>query len=278
VALVTPRRVPRRVDSACEQTECPCLADIASAATPLGGEGDFKARADYADTVTMDPQPLPPGGMKAHDRIEIIDQALASRVRALVESATGEISVLRLEQAARLPEAAPVRWFDGVTAWQATAHFEHIDATRVRCQLMPADTWEPASARRSQRVRVGESQLLVRIAWSSTIPGGRRAHTECLEASATGCRATWSGQTPRVGDTVDLSWDTGGQSRGASELGWIAARVTRVIPRPTGVNEVCFGFETTKSTQAARIHSWHHAWLQRDHQRQAATTAGAVLR
>jgi hypothetical protein len=33
------------------------------------------------------------------------------------------------------------------------------------------------------------------------------------------------------------------------------------------VNEVCFGFETTKSTQAARIHRWYHTWLQQDHQR-----------
>jgi hypothetical protein len=215
----------------------------------------------------MDQDPLPGGGMKAHDRVEIIDQVSASRVRALVESATGEISVLRLEQAAHVPEAAPVRWFDGAKAWQATAHFEHLDASRVRCQLMPANTWKPASARRSQRVGVGESQLLVRIAWSSTIPAGRRARTECLEASATGCRATWSGQTPRVGDTVDLSWDSGGQSRGASELGWIAARVTRVIARAKGVNEVCFAFETTKSTQAARIQRWYQTWLQHDDQR-----------
>jgi hypothetical protein len=216
----------------------------------------------------MDQHPLPTGGMKAHDRVEILDQVSASRVRALVESATGAFSVLRLEQAARVPEAAPVRWFDGVKAWQATAHFEHIDATRVRCKLMPAEMWEPASFRRSQRVRVGESQLLVRIAWSSTIPAGRRAHAQCLEASATGCRATWPGQTPRIGDTVDLSWDNGGgQSRGGSELGWIAARVVRVIPRPTGLNEVCFGFATTKSTQAARIQRWYHTWLQREHQR-----------
>jgi hypothetical protein len=215
----------------------------------------------------MDQHPLPTGGMKAHDRVEIIDRISARRVRALVESAAGESSVLRLEQAAHVPEAAPVRWFDGVKAWQATAHFEHIDATRVRCQLTPANTWQPAFTRRSQRVRVGESQLLVRIAWSGTIPGGRRARTECLEASATGCRATWSGQMPRVGDTVDLSWDSGGQSRGANELGWIAARVVRVIPRTTGLNEVCFGFETTKSTQAARIHRWYRTWLQRDDQR-----------
>ena len=161
---------------------------------------------------------------------------------------------------------ASIRWFDGERAWQATAQLEHIDSTRVRCQLSLLDSWEPAPARRSQRVYVGEAQLIVRIVWSSTIPGGRRAHTECLEASATGCRTTWSGQTPRVGDSVNLAWATNGSSRGATELGWIAARVVRVIPAPHGTDEVCFTFETTTSSQAARIHRWHQAWLQRNHQ------------
>jgi hypothetical protein len=45
-----------------------------------------------------------------------------------------------------------------------------------------------------------------------------------------------------------------------------AARVPEVAP---GVNEVCFGFETTKSTQAARIQRWSPTWLQRDHQQQS---------
>jgi hypothetical protein len=209
----------------------------------------------------MGEHPHSAGALRADDRVEIVDRLSASRVPARVESANGEVSVLRLERAASVPEAAPLRWFDGARAWQAIAHFEHIDATLVRCRLLPPHTWEPTPARRSERVHVGESQLLVRIVSSSVIPGGRRAHTECLEASATGCRVAWHGQTPRVGDTVDLTWDTGA---GAVDLGWIAGRVVRVIPRPAGATEVCFSFETAKSTQAARIRSWHRAWLQRD--------------
>ena len=205
--------------------------------------------------------------LKAYDRVEIIDRLAAWRVHALVESTSGADCVLRLERASLVPEAAPLRWFDGTQAWRTTAYLEPIDATRVRCRLMPAERWEPTSARGSPRVRIGESRLLVRIVSSSTIPSGRRVHAECLDASATGCRATWPGQTPRVGDSVDLTWDIAGQTRRARELGWIPGRVARVIPRSAGAYEVGFSFETTKSTQVARIRSWHQTWLQRDAQR-----------
>ena len=212
------------------------------------------------------------GTLQAHDRVEMIDRLTGSRVHALVESTSAEDCVLLHDRALPVPEAAHLRWFDGAQAWQATARLEQIDATRVRCRLIPPDAWQPASGRRSPRVRIGDSQLLVRIVSSSTIPSGRRVHAECLEASATGCRARWPGQTPRTGDTVDLTWDIAGQARGACELGWIAARVARVIPRSTGRHEVGFSFETTKSTQIARIRSWHQAWLQLDAQR---VTGGA---
>ena len=208
-----------------------------------------------------------PGILQTYDRVEIIDRIAACRVHALVESASEAECVLHLERASFLPESAPLRWFDGTQAWRTTAHLEHLDATRVRCRLMPAERWEPASARRSQRVRIGESRLLARIVSSSTIPRGRRVHADCLDVSATGCRASWPGQAPHVGDLLDLTWDIAGQSRGARELGWIPGRVARVIPGSAGAHEVGFDFETTKSTQVARIRSWHRAWLQRDAQR-----------
>lgn len=147
------------------------------------------------------------------------------------------------------------------------ASLEHLDASRVSCQIKPPYTWEPAPARRSPRADVDQSQLLVRIASSSVLTSGRRAQTVCLEVSATGCRAAWTGRTPRVGDTVDLSWEHGGESRGVVELGWIAARVARIITTRSGTQEVCFRFEAMRSTQAARIRAWHQAWLQRDHKR-----------
>jgi hypothetical protein len=200
-------------------------------------------------------------------RVEVIDRLSAARIHAVVERAGDREFVLQLEQATRVPEEAPLRWFDGDTAWHAIASLEQLDATHVSCRIEPPSTWEPTPTRRSLRANVHESRLLVRIASSSVLASGRRAHTVCLEASATGCRATWIGQPPRVGDTVDLSWEHGDGSRGAVELGWIAARVARIITRRSGTLEVCFSFETTRSTQAARIRAWHQAWLQRDHQR-----------
>jgi hypothetical protein len=224
--------------------------------------------------VTVGENPHAPGAPRAHDRVEIVDPPSARRVSALVESASDRTFTLRLEREMQIPEDAPLRWFDGATAWQAIARFEHIDATRVRGQIMPPNTWERTAARRSPRANLDESRLLVRIVSSSVLPGGRRAHAECLEASETGCRARWPGQTPRTGDSVDLTWDIGGSAHGAGELGWIAARVARVIPRPSGEYEVCFSFGTTRSTQAARIRAWHRAWLERDRRRTSAVTTG----
>jgi hypothetical protein len=212
----------------------------------------------------MTEQSHAPAAPQADDRVEIIDQGSARRLGACVESASGSIWVLRIEQATRVPEEAPVRWYDGTTAWQAMAQLEQIDPTSVRCTIVPPHVWELAPVRRSERVHTGEAQLLVRIVSSGALPGGRRVHTECLDASATGCRAAWPGQTPRVGDAVELTWDTGGRSPGAMELGWVAGRVVRVIHRPAEASDVCIDFKTSTSTQAARLYRWHQAWLQRD--------------
>jgi hypothetical protein len=209
----------------------------------------------------------------ARDRVEVIDPVSAQHVSSLVESASGETFVLRLAHAFPLPGEAPVRWFDGATAWQAVAKLEQIDHDRVRCQVVPPHAWAPMPARSSPRTPIGEPHLLVRIVSSSVLPGGRRAHTVCLDVSGTGCRATWAGRAPQVGDAVDLTWDVDGQSRASAELGWVAARVARIISRPSGAQEVCFRFQITRSTQAARVRAWHQSWLARPTQRPNRATA-----
>jgi hypothetical protein len=199
----------------------------------------------------------------ARDRVEIVDRLRAMRAGAIVESAEDGRLVLRLEQAVGIPEEALVRWFDGSTAWQATARFERADSSRVVCRV-PPNAWEPTPTRRSPRAPAAHAELLARIVSSDVLPGGRRVHTECLDVSATGCRATWPGRTPRVGDTVELMWDLGDARRGSRiELGWLAARVTRIIPMASGEQEICFTFEVTRATQAARVRAWHRAWLER---------------
>jgi hypothetical protein len=219
----------------------------------------LNSAACRTDIALVSEHPQPPGSPTRHDRLEIVDQSRATRIGAIVESADSGHFVLRLEQATRLPEEALVRWFDGSTAWQAMARLEHTDSSSVSCHIEPPHAWQPTPVRRSQRAVAG-SGLLARIVSSSVLPGGRRVHTVCLDLSATGCRATWPGRTPQLGDTVDLTWDVG-HSSGAIELGWVAARVARIIPLASGEREVCFSFVVTKATQAARIRAWHRAWL-----------------
>ena len=215
----------------------------------------------------------PPAAPAAFDVVEIIDRISSSRLSATVESANDRRLVLRLGRAAEVPEEAPVRWFDGSAAWQAMARLAQIDATHVSCELVSPGGWKPSAVRGSLRTSVGETRLLVRIASSGVLARGRRVHAVCLDASERGCRATWPGNTPLVGDAVDLMWDVGGRSGGVVEVGWVAALVTRTIVRSPDAREVCFGFRTTSSTQAARIRAWHDFWLQRHHQRPRDTAA-----
>jgi hypothetical protein len=194
--------------------------------------------------------------------VEVVDLDSGARLAATVESMNDDRFVLLFAPAARIPSEASVRWFDGRSARRALARLEPIDATHVYGQLIPSHSWEQAPARRSQRALIDESQLLVRIVSSSTVPPGRRVHTTCLDISETGCRTTWPGRPPQVGDTLDLTLDRSA-TRGATELGWIAARVARTSRLPSGGSEVSFKFEVTRETQAARIREWHRNWLDR---------------
>ena len=143
----------------------------------------------------------PPTGPAEFESVEIVDRLSASRVSAIVERANDRSFVLRLRHEARVPEEAFLRWFDGASAWQSIAQMMRIDESHVQCELAPSHEWEASPSRRSTRVRVENAPLLVSI-----LPGSRRVHAVCVEISDTGCRANWLGETPRVGDAVDIAW------------------------------------------------------------------------
>ena len=200
--------------------------------------------------------------------VEIVDQDSRVRVAATVESADDGHYVLRLERATTVPAEAPVRWYDGSTAWQAVSRLERLDETSVTCQLAPAPDWEPAPVRQSLRAPVDNSPILVRIVESSVLAKGRRVHAVCLDISASGCRASWPGAAPLVGDAVEVAWDVA-DWQAEAHAGWITARVVRIITRPFGARQVGLRFEIGDATQAARVRGWYQAWLQ-EHRRRLA--------
>jgi hypothetical protein len=213
----------------------------------------------------MNEYPHPPNGPSAFDVVEIVDRLSASRVSARVESANDCNFVLRLGHESPIPDEAHLRWFDGASAWQAIAQLQRIDESRVSCELEPAHEWQAAPARRSVRAPVENSPLLVRIVGSKVLPRGRRVHAVCVDISDSGCRAKWAGGTPRVGDAVDVAWETEPSRAGLPE--WVPARVTRIIPGPFGAHHVCFSFEATDPRRAALVREWHRVWLQNSRQR-----------
>ena len=120
--------------------------------------------------------------------------------------------------------------------------------------------------RTSLRAAVDNAPMLVRIVESSVLSKARRVHAVCLDISDSGCRASWPGTPPLVGDSVEVAWDLG-DWRSEVEPSWIAARVARVIPLPFGARQVGFKFEITNATQAACVRAWHQSWLQQHRQR-----------
>jgi hypothetical protein len=208
----------------------------------------------------MSVEPRPPTGPAEFDSVQIVDRLSGFRVSATVESANDRSFVLQLKHEAAMPEEAFLRWFDGASAWQGIALMERIDESRVRCELAPSDEWQAAPARRSTRVRVENSPLLVRI-----LPGSRRVHAVCVDVSESGCRANWLGKTPSVGDAVHVTWDA--EPSRTAPLDWIPARVVRVIPRPFGAHHICFSFEFSDPKHADLVRERHQASLQDIRQR-----------
>ncbi len=207
-----------------------------------------------------------PGAPVVRDVVEVIDRLTSIRVTAVVESADDRVFVLRLAQATQVPDEAWVRWFDGTTAWQAIAQLDHLNPVRVRCEVAAPHEWEPTPVRHSVRVPVDNHQLLVRIIASKVIARGRCVHAVCVDISETGCRATWSGTPPRVGDAIQVAWDVGsGQTE--AEVSWVSARVARMNSRAFGARQASFAFEPADAAQRERIQIWHQAWMRRDRER-----------
>ena len=208
--------------------------------------------------------PAPPA---AGDVVEIVDRLSGTRITAVVEAAPDDRRyLLRFERAHKVPEEAHVRWFDGDTAYQAIAKLKPVDDTSSECELAPSDEWEEAQVRRSLRAPVDNSPMLVKMVSSSVLAKDRRIHAVCLDISDSGCRASWPGRTPLVGDAVDVAWEVG-DWQAEDEPGWVSARVARIVALPFGARQVGFTFEIADADQAARVRTWHQAWLHEHRQR-----------
>ena len=201
-----------------------------------------------------------PAGPVEFDSVEIVDRLSSSRLSARVESADRDSFVLQLEYEVGIPEEALLRWFDGGSAWQAIAQMKRIDESHVACELAPSDEWQAAPTRRSLRVRVDNAPVLVRF-----LRGSRQVHTVCVEISDSGCRANWLGETPQVGDAVDITWELQPASSGQPER--VPARVARIIPRPFGAHHVCFAFNLADPKHADLVRGWHEASVHENRQR-----------
>ena len=174
--------------------------------------------------------------------------------------------MLRFDRVYAIPDEVHVRWYDGDTAWQAISKLAALNETSATCELAPSREWEPAQVRRSLRAPVDNSPMLVKIVSSTVLAKGRRVHAVCLDISDSGCRASWPGRTPLVGDAVDVAWDVG-DWEADNEPGWVSARVARIVALPFGARQVGFTFEIADADQAARVRTWHQAWLHEHRQR-----------
>ena len=227
----------------------------------------LNSRAGAADTTSVSENPITAAAPAAGDVVEIVDRLSGVRITAVVESTSAELAyVLRFDRATKCPNEAHVRWFDGDTAWQAISKLTTLDETSVSCELAPSHEWEPAQVRRSLRAPVDNSPMLVKVVSSSVLAKGRRIHAVCLDISDSGCRASWPGRTPLVGDAVDVAWEVG-DWQAEDEPGWVSARVARIVALPFGARQVGFTFEIADADQAARVRAWHQAWLHEHRQR-----------
>jgi hypothetical protein len=217
--------------------------------------------------------PITPAPPATGDVVEIVEGHSGTRVTAVVETVSDGRYGLRFARGTTLPDEAPVRWFDGDTAWQAVSQLERVDETSVTCQLAPEREWEPAPVRRSLRAAVDNAPMLVKIVESTVLAKARRVHAVCLDISDSGCRASWPGTSPRVGDAVEVALDVGDWHAG-DEPAWIAARVVRIMALPFGTRQVGFKFEPADATQAAHVRGRYQAWLH-EHRRRSVQQGAA---
>jgi hypothetical protein len=197
--------------------------------------------------------------------VEVIDPDTGHRVTAAVESANEGQYLLRFDLGVPMPLNAILHWDDGERGWQTRTRLERLDETRARWQIAPSDEWEPAPTRRSLRTAVSNAPMLVAIVESGSLRKDQRIHTVCLDVSDSGCRTSWPGPPPLVGDAVQVAWDVS-NGPDSKDPEWIQARVARITPLPFGARHVGLRFEIADSAQAARIHAWAHSWLE-EHRR-----------
>jgi hypothetical protein len=151
-------------------------------------------------------------------------------------------------------------------AWQAVSQLERIDESSVNCHLAPSPQWELAPVRQSLRAQVDNAPILARVTESDALTRGRLVHAVCLDVSASGCRVSWPGTSPSVGDRVELAWEVG-DWHANTQPDWIPASVARIVPMPFGTRQVGLKFEIADAAQAARVRAWYHTWLQEQRQR-----------
>jgi hypothetical protein len=208
-----------------------------------------------------------------YDVVEVIDLKSGSRVTAAVADTCDGRWSLVFDLAPAIPQAASVHWDDGDAGWQAKARLEHVEDTTAHFQIASPPEWEPAPVLRSLRTPVDNAPMLVRITESGTLPKDRRVHTICIDISDSGCRASWPGSPPAVGDTVEVAWEA--DSRNYLEPEWIPARIARITPRPFAGVHVGFTFDATNPAHAARVVAWHRTWLA-EHRRSIRTRGRAA--
>ena len=199
----------------------------------------------------MSDQSTTPSPPAAGDVVEIVDRISGSRITAVVEPRRPSSLSAALRSRPQGPDEAHVRWFDGDTAYQAISKLGPRRDQR-HCELAPSGEWEQAQVRRSLRAPVDNSPMLVKMVSSTVLAKGRRIHAVCLDISDSGCRASWPGRTPLVGDAVDVAWDVG-DWQAEDEPGWVSARVARIVALPFGARQVGFTFEIADADQAARV-------------------------
>ena len=213
---------------------------------------------------------ISPSAPAQHDVVEVIDLRSGSSVTAEVEHARDGVWRLVFDLAARVPQAASVHWDDGDSGWRAPAQLDRLDNTTARFVIAPVADWEPAPVLRSRRTPVDSAPMLVRIIQSTVLPSGRQVHAVCLDISDSGCRASWPGPPPHVGDSVEIAWETDARHHGV-EPQWIRAQIARITPRPFGGRHVGLAFDATDPMHATRIRAWHRTWLDAHRQRAAPT-------
>jgi hypothetical protein len=112
---------------------------------------------------------------------------------------------------------------------------------------------------------VDNAPLLVRILNSGALGKGRQVHALCLDISDSGCRASWPGRPPVVGDAVELTWELR-DWHAEAEPGWVPALVVRIVPLPFGRQQVGLQFQIGDAIQAAHVRAWHRTWRE-EHRR-----------